>query len=109
MSIAGFDPVGLFGGVMQGYEALVVIPVALVLTFLLIQVKAKWSRKAMEACLKENRIGAVVEKANGIPPLRFWLRNRKSDSWCRLRYDEGSIKWARLRATFGGRKVELFD
>ena len=94
---------------MQGNEALVVVPIAIVVTFFLIRLKAKWSRRAMENYLQQNQIEAEVEKANGLPPLRFWLRNRKGDAWCRVRYPDGSTQWGRLRSSFSGRRVDFFD
>lgn len=93
---------------MKGAESLAIIPIVLVVAGLLIYFKAKWSRSLMEKYLVENGIDATVEKA-GIPPLRLWLKNRKGDSWCRLRYTDGSARWARIRSTFGGRRIELFD
>ena len=55
------------------------------------------------------RLDAI--EAIGIPPIRFWLSNRRGDSWAKLRFSDTSIKWARLRpGIFGsGSRVDLFD
>lgn len=94
---------------MRGLELLVIVPLAIVLTIVLIRFKAKWSQRVMETYLKENQIDAEVEKSHGIPPLRHWIRNRRGDAWCKVRYADGSDQWARLRSAWGGRRVDFFD
>ncbi len=41
----------------------------------------------------------TIEKA-GMPPLKYWLKNRKGDCWARVVLPDGSRKWARLRGGF---------
>jgi hypothetical protein len=93
---------------VQGYEAVVIIPLALAVTYFLLTLKAKWARTTMETYLQENNLDATVEKS-GIPPLRMWIRNRKGDAWCRLRYTDGAVKWARIRSRWGSRAVDFFE
>ena len=93
---------------MEGLGALLVVPVALVAAYFLIQWKAKGARRYIEQYLQNEQIDAEIEKV-GIPPLYLWLRNRKGDSWVKLRFSDGSTKWARLRSTWGTTALEMFD
>jgi hypothetical protein len=82
-----------------------VVPVFLGLMWL----KFKMARGAIEKRLQSEGIQAEIMKV-GIPPLRHWLSNRKGDSWCKLRFSDGSEKWARLRGRiFGGSKFDIYD
>jgi len=94
---------------VEDSKAIILLPICLVLAFLLIIYLKNPSRKFMESYVKENHIDVVVERAPCIPPLRLWLNARRLDSWCRLRYPDGTVKWVRLRPTLTSYKVEFFD
>ena len=93
---------------MEGAAALIVVPVALVLTYFLLKWKFKQGRKYMENYIQEHELDAEVVRV-GIPPLRLWLRNRKGDNWVQIRFSDGTVKWARIRTKlFGGQPVDFF-
>ncbi|OAI57847.1 hypothetical protein AYO47_07420 [Planctomyces sp. SCGC AG-212-M04] len=84
---------------------LFVVPVFLGFLWL----KAKMARGYVEKRLKADGVDAEILKV-GIPPLRLWLKNRKGDSWCKLRFADGSEKWARLRGRMlGGTSFDIYD
>lgn len=93
---------------MEGAAAFIVAPIALVGTYFLLKWKASQGRKYMEKYIRENGLDAQVVHS-GIPPLRFWLRNRKGDNWVKVRASDGSEQWARIRGRlFSDDSVDFF-
>ena len=93
----------------DGTAMLFIIPIAIVLTVLLLWWKFKRGRAYMERYIEENNLDAEVVSV-GIPPLRLWLRNRKGDNWVKVRSSDGSERWARIRTKWlGGEPVDFFE
>lgn len=97
---------------MHGLEFVVVLVIAVPLTFFLLKYKGKLSRRRMEEYFKDNNLDAAIEKV-GMPPARLWIHNRKGDGWVLVRMADGSQRWARLgfrrRRVDGKVAVEFFD
>jgi hypothetical protein len=76
----------------------------------LFRLKRKYLQRALDKYAEETGVKLELEKS-GIPPLRFWWRNRKGDCWGRVRLPDGSVKWVRLRdRLFGsGSPLTFFD
>ncbi|GAA5509501.1 hypothetical protein [Novipirellula caenicola] len=80
---------GIFA--VAGFIAFVVIVLPL-----LFKLKRKYIEKAIRQYNEINGTTVTVEKT-GMPPLKYWLKNRKGDCWARVIFPDGSRKWARLR------------
>ena len=94
---------------MEDFLPFIVIPIAIVIAFFVLKWRAKSGREFIENYIEENELDAEVLHV-GIPPLRLWLRNRKGDNWVKVRFADGSEKWARIRTKFfGGEPVDWFD
>jgi len=58
----------------------------------------------------EEKTGQEVELLNaGMPPLRLWLLNRKGDCWGRVRFADGTEKWARYGTRLTGPALAFYD
>lgn len=72
----------------------------------LFRLKEKYLRHALDKHAAET--GEVLElEKSGIPPLRFWLRNRKGDCWGRVRSPDGRVRWVRYRGGMFSAKSPL--
>lgn len=87
------------GGI--GFIAFIVIVVPL-----LFKLKGKYMAKAIAKYNEANGTAIKIEKT-GIPPIKFWLMNRKGDCWSLVSFPDGSRKWARLRGGFFSGKDPL--
>ena len=90
---------------------MIVIPaVAIPLTLVFLKLKNGSAKAFMNNYIEENDLDAEVIKV-GIPPIRLWFRNRKSDSWVKVRCSDGEVLWARIRRRLisGGDPVEFFN
>ena len=93
----------------RGSESLLLVLVTVPAFLGFLWLKAKMARGYVEKRLKADGVEAEIVTV-GIPPLRLWLKNRKGDSWCKLRFADGSEKWARLRGRlFGGTGFDIYD
>lgn len=57
------------------------------------------TRKYLVKCLEVHaeRTGEHYEIVKiGIPPLRFWLKNRKADKWAKVKDASGREYWVRM-------------
>jgi len=71
--------------------------------------KARMTRRYVVKRLEKDGVDAQILKV-GVPPLHLWLKNRKGDSWAKLRFADGTEKWARIRdRLFGDTSFDLFD
>ena len=92
----------------KNMSMLLAAPFIIGLTVLLVMWKAKRTRAQLERYIEEHNLDAKIDKV-GIPPLRFWLRNRKGDGRARLRSPDGTVYWTRVRRKlFGGDPVVFF-
>jgi hypothetical protein len=95
---------------MDDSQAKVLILIVLVLTtFLLLFNQKGGPRRFIEDYVKENHLDVVIERRPWALPMRLWFKGRKFDTWFRLRYADGQVKWARIRPTLNSHKLELFD
>lgn len=94
---------------MDNAGMVVIIPITIALTVLLVRWKNGRTRKFITNYLAEHQIDAEI--ADGwMPPLRHWLKNRKGDSWCRVKFANEEFRWVRVRKTlFSGTQVEFFE
>ena len=76
----------------------------------LIGLKAKYLRRALDKYAEDTGTRPELEKA-GIPPLRYWLKNRKGDCWGRVRLPDGAVKWVRYRPSVfnAGSPLTFYD
>tara|TARA_R110002073_G_scaffold189532_1_gene348425 strand:+ start:1077 stop:1370 length:294 start_codon:yes stop_codon:yes gene_type:complete len=82
---------------MEGILAVAgVIAFVVIVLPLLFKLKRKYIEKAIKQYNEINGTTVTVEKA-GMPPLKYWLKNRKGDCWARVMFPDGTRKWARLR------------
>lgn len=84
-----------------------VLFVVSVLPFLF-RLKRKYLDKAIAQYNEQNGTNIKIEKA-GMPPLKYWIKNRKGDCWARVVFPDGTRKWARLRGgLYAGSKPLTF-
>ena len=85
-----------------------------VFLFVILPLLFKLKRGYLEKALAKHNAAHDVEikliKA-GIPPLKYWLRNRKGDCWGLVSLPDGSSKWVRLRSRIlsSGSPLTFFD
>ncbi|QEF98985.1 hypothetical protein Mal15_30440 [Stieleria maiorica] len=60
------------------------------------RLKRKYMDKAIAKYNEQNGTDIEIEKS-GMPPLKYWLKNRKGDCWALVVFPDGTRKWARLR------------
>lgn len=90
-------------------EVLAIVPIAIGLTWVILHYRGNAAKNRVEIYLLENEVDAKVLKS-GIPPLRYWMRNRKGDAWVKILYGDGVEQWVRVRKVlFGGWTYEFFD
>ncbi|HVJ69371.1 MAG TPA: hypothetical protein VM510_15415 [Caulifigura sp.] len=94
---------------MKGSEGLLLVVFVVPLFIGIVWLKFKLGRGAIEKRLQAEGLDAEIVKV-GIPPLRLWFKNRKGDSWGKLRFPDGTEKWGRLRGRlFGNSSFDLYD
>ena len=76
----------------------------------LFKLKRRYFERAINQYAEENGVEIAIEKV-GIPPLRFWMSNRKGDCWGRVQLEDGSRKWVRLRTSLlsSGSPLTFYD
>jgi len=90
---------------------LVVIGIAAFIFFvlpLLFKLKKGYLEKRL---LKyEEETGQKVELISaGMPPLKYWIKNRKGDCWGRVRFEDGTEKWVRYGTRIMGAGLVFYD
>ena len=63
----------------------------------LFRLKEKYLRHGLAKYEEQTGTKLELEKS-GIPPIRYWLYNRKGDCWGRVRFPDGTVKWVRYRS-----------
>jgi len=58
----------------------------------------------------QEETGEKVELISaGMPPLKYWLKNRKGDCWGRVRLEDGTEKWVRYGTRLVGPGLVFYD
>lgn len=84
-----------------------VLPIVIMVLFAvfglpwLFRLKRGYLERALQKHNDETRAGLVLEKA-GMPPLKYWIRNRKGDCWGVVRHPSGTRQWVRLGGVLRG-------
>ena len=94
---------------MENTVMFAIIPVAIALAVVLVRWKHARTRKFITNYLAEHQLDAEITDG-WMPPLRLWLKNRKGDGWCRVKFANDEFRWVRVRNTlFSGTQVEFFE
>jgi hypothetical protein len=93
---------------MDGLGAVVLVLVGVPATYFLLKWKFSMGRNVISQRLQRDGVDAEIIKM-GIPPVKLWFRNRKRDTWAKVRFGNGTEQWARLRnPLFGESTLEFF-
>lgn len=93
-------------GVIAGVAAFIAFLV-FVLPWLF-KLKAKYLEKALAEYSRNHGVKVKLIKT-GIPPIKYWLGNRKGDCWGLVEFEDGSQKWVRYGTRLIGEPMRFYD
>ena len=73
----------------------------------LMQLKKGYLEIALGEYSAQNGVKLQLVKC-GIPPLRYWLSNRKGDCWGLVEFEDGTQKWVRYGTRLMGKPLKFY-